>query len=82
MVRSNRDKLKEMVRRKKLLANYGPVEGLSPNYDKNGVITPETEGLGPKYLKDSKYIKVPKAKEVPKKKKEKIYIPRYRQNVA
>ncbi len=46
-------------------------EGLSPIY-KNGVITPETKGLGPKYEKDIKIKVMPKPKVVPKKKQPKI----------
>jgi hypothetical protein len=63
---TNKDKLKDMVRRKKM--GYNP-EGLSPIYDKNGRITPETRGLGPEYLKDVKFIKMPPSKTVPVKKK-------------
>ena len=72
---TNKDKLKEMVRRKKM--GYIP-EGLSPNYDENGRITPGTRGLGPEYLKDIKFIKMPPSKPAPKVKKKERYVPKPR----
>lgn len=60
-----------MALKKIAKGTYKFVEGLSPIY-KNGIITPGTRGLGPKYEKDLKGKVIPKPKVVPKKKQPKI----------
>ena len=59
-------------KKKRRLASGGVPEGFSPIYH-NGIITPETEGLGPKYEKDIKLEKMPPSvKPKPKKTPNKV----------
>ena len=68
-----KDKLKSIIMKKTAMAERN--EGFSPIY-KNGVITPETRNLGPKYEKDIK-LEIMKEKVAPKKpKKKEPYIPK------